>query len=242
MLVFIASKDIRNEMNEYITQLNNDMKVDSIILNVNKRNDNVILGDREYLLYGSSTIQDQLNDMKFNIAAKSFYQVNPEQTKALYGKALEYAQISKKDTVIDLYCGVGTITLFLAKHAKQVIGIEIVEDAIKNAKENAKLNNIKNVEFICSDAGTYAEKLQKEGNQPEVVVVDPPRKGCDDTTIMSVVKMGPDRIVYVSCNSATLARDIHKFKQYNYECSIVQPVDMFPNTYHVETVALLIRK
>lgn len=239
MLVFIANKDIRNELNDYVAQLTNDMNVESVILNINTRNDNVILGSEEYLLYGSSVIQDQLDDMKFNIAAKSFYQVNPKQTEVLYGKALEYAKISKNDTVVDLYCGVGTITLFLAKYAKQVIGIEIVEDAIKNAKENARLNDIKNVEFVCSDAGTYAEKLQKEGKQPEVVVVDPPRKGCDDVTIMSIVKMEPNRIVYVSCNPATLARDIQKFKKYNYKCSIVQPVDMFPNTFHVETVALL---
>lgn len=242
MLVFIANKDIRNELHRYIEQLTSDMEVDSVILNINKRNDNVILGTNEYVLYGSSTIQDQLDDMKFTIASKSFYQVNPEQTKVLYAKALEYAQISKHDTVIDLYCGVGSITLFLAKYAKQVIGIEIVEDAIKNANENATLNTIENVEFICSDAGAYAERLQKEGNHPTVVVVDPPRKGCDDITIISVVKMQPDRVVYVSCNPATLARDIQKFKQYNYECSIVQPVDMFPNTYHVETIVLLRRR
>lgn len=239
MLVFIANKDIRNELNDYITQLVNDMNIESIILNINKRNDNVILGSEEYLLHGSTVIQDQLDDMKFNIASKSFYQVNPLQTKVLYGKALEYAKINENDTVVDLYCGVGTISLFLAKHAKQVIGIEIVEDAIKNAKENARLNNIENVGFVCSDAGTYAEKLQKEGKQPEVVVVDPPRKGCDDVTIMSIVKMKPERVVYVSCNPATLARDIQKFEEYDYKCSIVQPVDMFPNTYHVETVALL---
>ncbi|MDQ0362800.1 23S rRNA (uracil(1939)-C(5))-methyltransferase RlmD [Breznakia pachnodae] len=239
MLVFIANKDNRSELKNYITQLTKDMDIESIILNINRRNDNVILGSEEYLLHGHSVIQDRLDDMKFNIAAKSFYQVNPKQTEVLYGKALEYAKISKNDTVIDLYCGVGTITLFLAKHAKQVIGIEIIEDAIKNAKESAKLNNIENVEFVCSDAGTYANTLQKEGKHPEVVVVDPPRKGCDDVTIMSIVRMEPDRVVYVSCNPATLARDIKKFEQNNYKCSIVQPVDMFPNTYHVETVALL---
>ena len=242
MIVFVATKDIKNEMKEYVSQLVYDTGVTSVVLNINERKDNVILGNIEHILYGPSTIQDQLCNMKFHIASKSFYQVNPKQTKLLYEKALAYAEIDKNDKVIDLYCGVGTITLFFAKYAKQVIGIEIVEEAIKNAKENAKINKIDNVEFICSDASAYVEKLQKEGNHPDIVVIDPPRKGCDNTTITNIVEMKPNRIVYVSCNPATLARDLQKFDQYSYKCTVVQPIDMFPSTYHVETVVLLSHK
>ncbi|MDF9823762.1 23S rRNA (uracil1939-C5)-methyltransferase [Breznakia sp. PF5-3] len=242
MLVFIASDNIQNSMEEFINKLTKEQNITSVILNVNRSTNNVILGNEEHLLFGSNTINESLMGYTFQIASKSFYQVNPEQTKVLYEKVLEYANITKNDTVIDLYCGVGSISLFLAKSAKQVIGIEIVEDAITNAKANAKMNHINNIEFVCSDAGTYAEYMVANNITANIVVLDPPRKGCDDKTIQSVIKMHPERIVYVSCNPATLARDIEKFEQFDYKCTIVQPVDMFPHTFHVETVCLMSRK
>lgn len=217
-------------------------EIKSIIVNVNTRKDNVILGNDEYLIYGKDSIVDEIDGLQFHISSKSFYQVNPVQTKVLYGKALEFCQLNGNETVIDLYCGVGTISMFLAKKAGKVIGVEIVEQAIENAKDNAKRNHLDNVEFICSDAANYAKKLSEEGMKPDVVVVDPPRKGCDITTLESIVTMSPKRLVYVSCDPATLARDIQILEQHNYHAEIVQPVDMFPFTHHVETVVLLSRK
>lgn len=217
-------------------------EIKSIIVNVNTRKDNVILGNDEYLVYGKDSIVDEIDGLQFHISSKSFYQVNPVQTKVLYGKALEFCQLNGNETVIDLYCGVGTISMFLAKKAGKVIGVEIVEQAIENAKDNAKQNHLDNVEFICSDAASYAKKLSEEGMKPDVVVVDPPRKGCDITTLESIVTMSPKRLVYVSCDPATLARDIQILEQHNYHAEIVQPVDMFPFTHHVETCVLLQRR
>lgn len=241
MVVFIAKKDIHRSLAPLVEQLVKRCSITSCILNINANTTNVILGDTERLLYGKSYICEQLEEYKFHISATSFYQVNPEQTRKLYNKVLEFAALTKHDVVIDLYCGVGSISLFLASQAKKVIGIEVVEAAIVNAKANAVLNKLDNVEFVCSDAADYAERLLQEGMAPDVVVVDPPRKGCE-RSIESIVKMNPQRIVYVSCNPATLARDINIFEQYQYQCMMVQPVDMFPNTYHVETIVLLCRK
>lgn len=215
--------------------------IKTIVLNINQRNDNVILGDKEMVLYGSGQIHDILDGLKFSISSKSFYQVNPIQTKVLYQTALDFAQLSGNETVIDLYCGVGTISMFLARKAKKVIGIEIVDAAIQDAKRNAKLNGIDNIEFYCADAGTYAKKLSDAKMVPDVVVVDPPRKGCDRLTLESIVMMSPQRIVYVSCDPATLARDIAILDTLGYKCEKVQPVDMFPYTHHVESVCLLSR-
>ena len=201
----------------------------------------MILGEKEYTLYGDSYITDAIHNLKFHISSKSFYQVNPVQTNVLYGKALELAQLSGKETVIDLYCGVGTISMFLAQKAKKVIGIEIVPQAIQDAKENAKMNNIDNIEFICSDAASYANKLSEENMRPDVIVVDPPRKGLDQITLNSIIKMQPERIVYVSCDPATMARDLGIIKESNYEIKLVQPVDMFSQTNGVECVTLIER-
>lgn len=243
MLVWIVKqKDFKHqdELLKYV--LSKLPMVKSIVLNLNQRDDNVILGEKEYLLYGDSKLFDEIDGIHFGISSKSFYQVNPVQTKQLYGKALEFAQLSGNEEVLDLYCGVGTISLFLAQHAKHVTGIEIVADAIENAKENALLNQIYNVDFVCSDAASYASKLAETGKKLDVVVVDPPRKGCDEVTLSSILKMNPKRIVYVSCDPATLARDIYYLQQHYYVCEKIQPVDMFPNSYHVETVCLLSRK
>ena len=239
MIVFIVRDEKIPHLNEMIQELSKNENVKSIILNINTRNDNVILGEKEILVYGNKTIQDKLHDLTFNISSKSFYQVNPIQTLTLYDKAVEYANLTGNETVIDLYCGIGTISQFMAKKAKHVIGIEIVEDAIKDAKINAQLNNITNIEFYCSDAGEFAKKLAQENMKPDVISVDPPRKGCDQVTLDSIITMDPNKIVYISCDPSTLARDLNYLTQHNYKVIKVQPVDMFPHSFHVETVALL---
>ncbi len=242
MVVLIVRDKNIPHLKEVVEKLAEDKNVKSIILNLNQRNDNVILGEEETLLYGQSTIEDELSGLRFALSSKSFYQVNPLQTKVLYEKALEFADIGKEDVVLDLYCGIGTISLFMARHAKKVIGIEIVPEAIEDAKKNAQLNGFDNIEFICSDAGAYAVQLAKENRQLDVVCVDPPRKGCDEATLSSILKMSPKRIVYVSCDPSTCARDCKYLEENGYQIQKVQPVDMFPNSFHVETVCLMSRK
>lgn len=240
MLVWIVRQYPFDHMEEMAQRITKELPyIKSIIINVNTRTDNVILGDQEYTLYGASYITDSIHDLSFHISSKSFYQVNPIQTSVLYGKALEYALLSGKETVIDLYCGVGTISMFLAQKAKHVIGIEIVPQAVKDAKENAAINGITNIEFICSDAATYANQLSEKNIQPDVIVVDPPRKGLDTITICSIVKMQPKRIVYVSCDPATMARDLHSMKEMGYQPTRIQPVDMFAQSNGVENVCLI---
>ena len=227
----------REEMVQELVQTIPEIK--SVVLNLNTREDNVILGKQEEVLYGESFITDEINGLKFHISAKSFYQVNPVQTKVLYGKALEFCNLKGNETVIDLYCGVGTISMFLAQKAGKVIGIEIVEQAVRDARENAALNGLDNVKFVCSDAAAYAKKMSEQGGRADVVVVDPPRKGCDQVTLGSIVQMAPERLVYVSCDPATLVRDLRILEGKGYRVEVVQPVDMFPWTHHVETVVLL---
>ena len=242
MIVFIVNDENVPHLDNMIQELSKNEQVKSMILNINQRNDNVILGEKEIVIYGNKTIQDKLHDLTFNISSKSFYQVNPVQTLKLYDTAVEYAQLTGNETVIDLYCGIGTISQFMAKKAKHVIGIEIVEDAIKDAKINAANNNIENIEFYCSDAGEFAKKLASQNYKPDVVSVDPPRKGCDQLTLDSILTMDPKRIVYISCDPSTLARDLKYLSEHNYLVERVQPVDMFPHSFHVETVASLIKK
>lgn len=243
MVVFVAKKEKIQYLDEVVKSVVDQFEnIKSVILNINNREDNVILGEKEIILFGKEKITDKLGDLQFDISSKSFYQVNPSQTLHLYRSALEQAQINKEDTVIDLYCGVGTISLFLAKQAKKVIGIEIVEEAIEDAKRNAVNNKIDNVEFVCSDAAAYAKKLATENKNVDVIVVDPPRKGCDAQTLKSIVTMQPQSIVYISCNPSTLARDMQILAQDGYIAKSVQPVDMFPNTHHVECVCVLNRR
>ena len=212
----------------------------SITINVNKKCSNVILGEEICLLWGQEYITDRIGDISYQISPLSFYQVNPMQTQKLYAKALEYADLHGEETVWDLYCGIGTISLFLAQKAKFVRGVEIVPAAIENAKENAKLNGLENTEFFVGKAEeVLPREYKKNGVYADVIVVDPPRKGCDETLLETMVEMNPDRIVYVSCDSATLARDLKYLCERGYELRKVCPVDQFGMTVHVETVVLL---
>ena len=212
----------------------------SITINVNKKHSNVILGEEIRLLWGQEYITDRIGDISYQISPLSFYQVNPMQTQKLYAKALEYADLHGQETVWDLYCGIGTISLFLTQKAKFVRGVEIVPAAIENAKENAKLNGLENTEFFVGKAEeVLPREYKKNGVYADVIVVDPPRKGCDETLLETMVEMNPERIVYVSCDSATLARDLKYLCERGYELRKVCPVDQFGMTVHVETVVLL---
>ena len=212
----------------------------SITINVNKKRSNVILGEEIRLLWGQEYITDRIGDISYQISPLSFYQVNPMQTQKLYAKALEYADLHGQETVWDLYCGIGTISLFLAQKAKFVRGVEIVPAAIENAKENAKLNGLENTEFFVGKAEeVLPREYKKNGVYADVIVVDPPRKGCDETLLETMIEMNPERIVYVSCDSATLARDLKYLCERGYELRKVCPVDQFGMTVHVETVVLL---
>jgi 23S rRNA (uracil1939-C5)-methyltransferase len=212
----------------------------SIIQNVNTAVTNVIFGPETITLWGKDTIEDRIGNVRFSISARSFFQVNPLQTRVLYEKALEYAQLTGEETVIDAYCGIGTISLFLAQKAKRVVGVEAVREAIEDAKRNAERNGITNVEFLVGEAEKVIPNLYAErGLRADVVVVDPPRKGCDEALLQTIVDMKPERVVYVSCNPSTLARDLRYLEDHGYRTQEVQPVDMFPHTYHVECVAWL---
>lgn len=214
----------------------------SITLNVNREKTNVIMGRTLISLWGQDYIEDTIGSVRFRISPLSFYQVNPEQTEKLYGKALEYAELNGEETVWDLYCGIGTISLFLAQKAKQVYGVEIVPEAIEDAKQNAVLNGFTNAQFYVGKAEeVLPEKYKNDGIFADVIVIDPPRKGCEESVLDTMVQMAPKRIVYVSCDSATLARDLKYLCERGYELKKVCPVDMFGNSVHVETVVLLSR-
>ena len=216
--------------------------VKSIIQNINKRHTNVILGTKERILWGKNAINDKIGSLSFKISAQSFFQVNSEQAEVLYNKAIEFAGLTGKETVVDVYCGTGTISLFLAKQAKAVYGIEIVPSAIIDARKNAEHNKSDNATFMLGDAAQKLPEILAMGVKPDVVVVDPPRAGCEERVLSSIVGVKPKRIVYVSCNPATLARDLAFLDKHGYKTSKVQPVDMFPMTAHVESIALLRRK
>ena len=210
-----------------------------IVVNINRKDTNVILGDEYYTLWGQDYLEETLCGMTFRLSVPSFFQVNRAQTERLYALALEYAGLTGSETVLDLYCGIGTISLAMSRKAGKVIGGEIVPQAIEDAKENALRNGVTNAEFFCGDAGEIAFKLASEGVRPQVVCVDPPRKGLQADVPGIIAGMSPDRIVYVSCDPATLARDVKRFDELGYHLVKAQPVDLFPRTAHVETVALL---
>ncbi|MDQ0300497.1 23S rRNA (uracil1939-C5)-methyltransferase [Salibacterium salarium] len=218
--------------------------VTSIMHNANNKRTNVIFGEKTDVIWGEEYIYDYIGDIKFAISARSFYQVNPSQTKVLYDKALEYADLQGNETVIDAYCGIGTISLFLAQKAKHVYGVEVIPEAVSDAKRNAELNKMEGVTtFAVGEAEDIVPWWHKtNGLEPDVFVVDPPRKGCDETLLQTMIDMKPEKIVYVSCNPATLARDLKILEDGGYETKEVQPVDMFPQTNHVECVSQLVRK
>lgn len=225
-----------------LSEEQNEFSVKSIILNVNKQKNNLVLGNDNLTLFGRDYIYDSICGINYKISPNSFFQVNPVQTEVLYNKAMEFAELKGDETVIDLYCGIGTISLMAAKYAKSVVGVEIVEQAIKDAKNNAIDNGIKNAEFIAGSAETISFELAKSGKKADVIFIDPPRKGSDEKTLDCIAEMSPEKIVYISCNPATLARDLAYLKTKGYKTKKVQPVDMFPNTGHCEVVCALQRQ
>ena len=241
-ILVINGNEIPKEDELILKLLQKYPNIKTIVKNINTKNTNVILGKENINIYGDGYIKDILGDYTFKISPLSFYQVNPVQAEKLYNIGVEAAKITKNDVVFDLYCGIGTISLFMAKYAKKVYGVEIVEQAIEDANEYAKLNNIDNVEFIAGDTEIVLDDLiNNKKIIPDVVMVDPPRKGLDNKSIENILKIRPDRFVYISCNPATLIRDLARFEDV-YEVREIQPVDMFPFTSHVECVAVLYAK
>ena len=243
MITLVVNNDKFNNQGQFIEKLTKKYpEIKTIVKNYNDKNTNVILGRKNKVMYGDGYIYDILGEYKFKISPLSFYQVNPLQTEVLYNKAIEYAGLTGNETIFDLYCGIGTIGIFASGKSKKVYGIEVVEQAIEDAKQNAKINNVKNAEFFAGEVERILPDLiETRKISSDVVFIDPPRKGCDSITIETLLKIEPKKIVYVSCNPATLARDIRLLEE-KYELKQVQPVDMFPYTSHVECVTVLCLK
>ncbi|AFS79021.1 23S rRNA (uracil-5-)-methyltransferase RumA [Gottschalkia acidurici 9a] len=241
MIIIVTNTKRLPYYEELIDMLKKEIpSVKSIVQNINKNKTNLVLGDKNKVLYGDEKIIDYIGALKFNISPQSFFQINSIQTEILYKKALEYADLKGKETVYDIYCGIGTISLFLAQKAKKVYGIEVISEAIEDAKENAELNGIENVEFYEGTAETVLPELYKEGIKADVIVLDPPRKGCEKEVLDTIVSMKPERVVYVSCNPSTLARDLNYLSNKGFLVKEVQPVDVFAGSMHVECVVLLV--
>ncbi|EGT3619669.1 TPA: 23S rRNA (uracil(1939)-C(5))-methyltransferase RlmD [Clostridium perfringens] len=243
MVVLVTNGEKLPHKEEFVDlMVKNIPGIKSIIQNINSKKTNVILGLESKTLWGEDTISDYIGDFRFNISPLSFFQVNPIQTEVLYGKALEYANLTGNEEVFDAYCGTGTITLFLSQRAKKVYGVEIIPQAIDNAWINAKENKVENVEFFVGESEVVIPDLINKGVKADVVVVDPPRKGCDKKLLDAITNIDAKKIVYVSCDPSTLGRDLKVLEDNGYKTLEVQPVDMFPNTSHIETVALICRK
>ena len=243
MVVLIAASPVFPTQKPFVKKLlEKHPEITTVVLNVNDRFTPVVLGEREKVLYGAGTIEDTLCSRRFRISPRSFYQVNPVQTEVLYGKAVEFAALTGGETVLDAYCGIGTIGITASGRARQVIGVEANRDAVKDAIANAKLNGLKNCWFSIGDAGEYMQGMAREGIRPDVVFLDPPRSGSDDAFLRALLKSAPARAVYVSCDPVTLARDLDVLTAGGYQVRKIQPVDMFPFTEHVETVVLLTKK
>ena len=243
MVVIVTNGEKLPYKDEFVSIIKDNIPgIKSIIQNINSKPTNVILGLESKTLWGEDTISDYIGDFRFNISPLSFFQVNPKQTEVLYSKALEYAELTGNETVFDAYCGTGTITLFLSKKAKKVYGVEIIPQAIENAWINAKENNVDNVEFFVGESEVVIPDLINKGVKADVVVVDPPRKGCDKKLLDAISNIDAKRIVYVSCDPSTLARDLAILEDNGYKTLEVQPVDMFPHTAHIENVAKLVKK
>ena len=240
MCIIVSNDETLRMEKEFVKDITSKFSnVKTIIKNINNKNTNVILGNKNVVIYGDGFIYDKLGDYTFKISAKSFYQTNPTQTEVLYNKAIEFARLDKEDVLCDLYCGIGTIGIFASSKVKQVYGIEIVEEAVEAAKENAKINNVDNIEFIAGDVEKAFKELVEEHHvEPTAIIVDPPRRGLDATTINKTLELEVEKLVYVSCNPATMVRDL-KMLEEKYDVKEIQPVDMFPYTSHVECVAVL---
>ncbi len=243
MVVLVTGEEQFKSKRSFVNALlGRHPEITTIVQNINNRRTSLVLGSKSIVIYGQGTIKEQLCGYTFSISPKAFYQINPVQTEILYNKAMEFADISKEDIVIDAYCGTGTIGIIASKYAGRVIGVELNKDAVKDAKNNAKLNNVHNIDFVCADAGKYMVGLAEENLKADVVIMDPPRAGSDTNFLKSVVKLSPKKIVYISCNPETLKRDLTYLSRNKYKVRKIQPVDMFPHTEHVETVCLLSRK
>lgn len=240
MVVLVGATSVFPRKNHFVNALlKAHPEITTIILNVNPHFTSLVLGEREEVLYGKGTIEDILCGCKFRISARSFYQINPVQTEKLYNTAIEFAGLTGKETVLDAYCGIGTIGMVASKHAGKVIGVEVNPDAVKDAIYNAKNNNIENIRFYCDDAGKFMVGMAKENHKVDVVLMDPPRAGSDIPFLKSVITLAPEKVVYISCNPETQARDLRTLVNAGYKVRKIQPVDMFPHTNHIETVVLL---
>lgn len=240
MVVFVTNGPQFNFRKQFVTRLTKEIpEIKTIVQNINNRKDHLVLDRQENIWFGKGYIVDYIGDVKFFISSKSFYQINPPQVKKLYDCVKDYASLTGKETVIDAYCGVGTIGLYLAKQAKMVYGVELIVSAIDDAKKNAKLNKIENAHFQVGDASEYMVKLAKAKRAVDVVVVDPPRSGCTPELIKSVMQLNPKRFIYVSCNIETQVRDLQLMMNSGYKITKMQGFDLFPNTYHIESVVLL---
>lgn len=243
MVVLVTASQIFPGRNNFVTALRKlRPDITTIVMNVNPKKTSMVLGEQERVLYGKGTIEDTLCGCTFRLSPKSFYQVNPRQTEVLYGQAIELAGLTGTETVIDAYCGIGTIGLIASRHAKRVIGVERNRDAVGDAIQNAKRNHAGNIQFVVGDAGQFLREMAGQGEKADVVFLDPPRSGSDETFLESLCKMSPKRIVYISCNPETQKRDLSYLVKKGYCVKTIQPVDMFPQTVHVETVCLLVHQ
>ena len=243
MVVLVTASPVFPSKNNFVRALRQKHpEITTIIQNINGRGTSMVLGDRENILYGKGYITDQLCGCTFRISSRSFYQVNAVQTEKLYLKALELAGLTGRETVLDAYCGIGTIGIIASRHAGQVIGVELNEDAVRDAVNNAKLDQVSNIRFYCNDAGRFMVNMAQRGEKADVVIMDPPRSGSTEEFMDSIKKMGAEKVVYVSCNPETLARDLKYMKKLGYRAGEAWGVDMFPMTGHVETVVMLYYK
>ena len=240
MVVLVGANPLFSQKKKFTEALCKEFpEITTVIFNINQNKMSMLLGEREEVLFGKGYIEDELCGMKFRISAKSFYQINAYQTEVLYNTALEYADLTGEETVLDAYCGTGTIGLVASKKAKSVVGVELNADAVKDAKINAKVNSVENIAFFNADAGEFMVNLAEEGERVDVVFMDPPRAGSDKKFLVSLLKLSPNKIVYISCNPETQKRDLFTLTKGGYKVKKIQPVDMFPHTSHVETVVLL---
>ena len=243
MVVLVIGSPIFTSKNNFVKALKKKYpQITTVVLNVNDKKTSMVLGERDIVIYGKGYIRDTLCGCTFRISPQSFYQVNPVQTEILYKTAIEYAGLGRKETVIDAYCGIGTIGLVAAKRAKNVIGVELNPDAVRDARINAKENKITNARFYQGDAGEFMENMAENGEHADVVFMDPPRTGSDKKFMTSVIKLNPSRIVYISCGPETLARDLEYLTKHGYDVRKIQPVDMFSFTDHCENICLLTKK